>query len=353
MNREVVESDGKIFPVRDALLYVESNRYGGKGKSSMGANLFMAPNPEYGAVFTYYVGDSTIISQKDERLKKQKAARKSGVTVEYPDIETLRAEENETEPFLLFEISDANGQVVKRMKTEPKTGIQRIAWDLRHTSTSPVKLKYREPGRYETPDVGMLALPGVYSVRCMKYQNDVFTPLGDAVSFDVKALDNQTLLAGNKQEVLAFQQQVAELERSLRGTSKLFNENGEKLDYIEVAVINYPSAPLELMERVQALKEEQASLKVAIYGDQTKTSRDMEALPGLTDRVAYASYSSWWNTAEPTTTAREQYDIASNQYDGVLLRVQKVTTDIAQLEKELVDLKVPYTPGRGADWRED
>lgn len=353
MNEEVLESEGKIFPVRDALLYVESNRYGGKGKSSMGANLFTAPNPDFGAVFTYYLGDSTIVTKKDERLKKQKADRKAGATVAYPDIETLRAEENETEPFLLFEISDGNGQVVTRMKTAPKTGMHRIAWDLRHASTAPVKLQYREPGRYETPNVGMLALPGVYSVRCLKYQNDAFTPLGDAVSFNVKALDNQTLLAGNKTAVLAFQQQVAELERSLSGTSKLFNENGEKLDYIEVAVINYPSAPLELLERVQALKTEQALLKVAIHGDRTKTSRDMEALPGLTDRVAYASYSSWWNTAEPTTTAREQYEIAKNDYEGVLIRVQKVTTDIAQLEKELVDLKVPYTPGRGADWKEE
>lgn len=353
MNQEVLDGGGQIFTVKDALLYVESNRYGGKGKSSMGASLFTTPNPDFGAVFTYYVGDTTIVSQKDKRLKKQKADRKSGGTVVYPDIETLRAEDNEKAPFLMFEISDGQGQVVKRMKTKPKTGMQRIAWDLRHTSTSPVKLKQKKPGRYDSPDEGMLALPGVYSVRCLKFQNGEFTPLGDAISFNVKALDNQTLLAADKREVLAFQQQVAELERSLSGTSKLFYENNKKLDFIEAAVIQYPSAPLGLMERVNALNKEQELLKVALYGDRAKTSRDMEALPGLTGRVGYVSYSSWWNTAEPTTTAREQYEIAKNEYEGILVRVQKVTTDISQLEKELVDLKVPYTPGRGADWRQD
>lgn len=353
VDEDLLKEPGRIFTVKDALLYVESNRYGGRGKSSMGESLYTSDNPDFGAVFTYYISDTTIVTKKDARIKRDKVARKSGEKIDYPDIEELRNEDFESDPFLLFEISDASGQIIRRIKTKPSTGINRLAWNLRHTSTSPVKLKQAPVGRYSSPEEGMLALPGKYSVRVLKFQNDQFTSLCPSVSFTVKALDNQTLLASDKSEVLAFQQEVAELERSLSGTQKVFWENNEKLDYIEAAIIQYPTAPLELMNQVVALKAAQMQMRVKLFGDNSKSKRDIESLPSISSRLGYASYSSWWNTAEPTGTAREQLSIASNTYEVVLSKVQGISAEIAELESKLVDLKVPYTPGRGANWRED
>jgi chromosome segregation ATPase len=180
-----------------------------------------------------------------------------------------------------------------------------------------------------------------------------FTALTEPQSFIVKPLNNQTLLAKDKSEVLAFQKDVAELDRSLSGTKKLYSESKEKLEYIETAVVKYPAAPLSMMDDIKRLKDELYEVRLAIWGDNTRSSREMETLPGLSSRLGYVGYSSWWNTAEPTGTAREQFQIASEDYQQVLQKTRSIANDLAEMEKKLVELKVPYTPGRGSDWGEE
>jgi photosystem II stability/assembly factor-like uncharacterized protein len=352
VDEDLLAKEAHIFPVKDALLYIEDNRMGGRGKSSMGAQLFTSENPPFGAVFTYYLGD-TLTTSKEERLKADKKVKKEGGDATYPDIEQLRKEDREEDPYLLFVIRDDAGNAVRKMKTSPKNGINRIAWNLRHTTTEPIKLKEEPLGRYSSPDEGMLALPGAYSVQLLKNENGVFTELTEPANFMVVPLENQTLLALDKAEVLAFQKKVAELNRSLSGTQKLYNESEEKLNFIEQAIVAYPNAPLEMMDEVKQLEDQLYNIRMAIWGDRTKSSREMETLPGISGRLGYASYTSWWNTANPTQTAREQYEIAQNDYELVLDQTRKVVAKIAEMEKRLVDLKVPYTPGRGSDWGVD
>ena len=133
----------------------------------------------------------------------------------------------------------------------------------------------------------------------------------------------------------------------------MFGEQDEKLKYISKAVEAFPAVPLALANELKVLNDEVYAIRTLLYGDRTRSSREFETAPSINDRLGYAAYSSWWNTAEPTGTAREQLRIASEQYASVLDRVQKLTRSIAELEKRLVELNVPYTPGRGSDWRED
>ncbi|HKL03756.1 MAG TPA: hypothetical protein VJ911_08775, partial [Cryomorphaceae bacterium] len=351
-DEELAEKSAHIFPIKDALLYIESNRLGGKGKSSSGESLFTSENPPYGAVFTYFLGD-TLRTDKEKRLKRARMDIKAGDDGVYPDVEKLRDESREDDPFLLFLVKDSDGNIVRKIKEPASAGVHRTAWNLRHTSTSPVKLKETEPGRYSSPDEGMLALPGTYTVELLKNQKGTFTQMVEPVSFRVEPLNNQTLLAGDKEEVLAFQKSVAELHRSLKGTQKLHNESSEKINYIESAILKFPGAPLEMMEEVQALEDELYELKLEIWGDDIKSDLQMETLPGISGRLSYASYSSWWNTAAPTQTAREQYTIAQKEYSDVLARSKAVADALRAMEKKLVELKVPYTPGRGAAWGEE
>jgi hypothetical protein len=146
---------------------------------------------------------------------------------------------------------------------------------------------------------------------------------------------------------------VEELKRSLSGTNKLFAEQDDKFKYIAKAVESFPAVPLEMTHELKVLNDEVYAIRMQLYGDRTRASREFETEPGINDRLGYAAYSSWWNTAEPTVTAREQLSIAGEQYAVVLGRVQELTRSIANLEKRLVELNVPYTPGRGSDWRED
>lgn len=352
LSDEVVAKDAHIYPIKDALLYVEDNRMGGRGKSSQGEMIFMSENPAFGATITYYVGQE-IKTIEDQRKEKEKELRKENLDEVYPSLDELRKEDREEDPFLLFVIKDSSGEAVRKMRQSASKCMNRINWNLRHTTTSPIKLKTRMIGRYSSPDEGMLALPGTYTVEMFKNVNGEFTQIHEPVAFEVTPLDRQTLMAQDREEVLAFQEKVAELQRSISGTNKLYSENKEKLEYIEKAVEMYPAVPMEMMGEIRKLEEELYEIRLAIYGDATRSSRDIETEPSLNGRVGYAAYSSWWNTAEPTQTAKDQISIAEEEYVAVLQKMRDVASSVEAIEKKLVEMKVPYTPGRGSDWGED
>jgi len=243
LSDEVVAKDAHIYPIKDALLYVEDNRMGGRGKSSQGEMIFMSDNPAFGATITYYVGQE-IKTIEDQRKEKEKELRKENLDEVYPSLDELRKEDREEDPFLLFVIKDSSGEAVRKMRQSASKCMNRINWNLRHTTTSPIKLKTRMIGRYSSPDEGMLALPGTYTVEMFKNVNGEFTQIHEPVAFEVTPLDRQTLMAQDREEVLAFQEKVAELQRSISGTNKLYSENKEKLEYIEKAVEMYPAVPM-------------------------------------------------------------------------------------------------------------
>lgn len=352
LKSDLPDTGAVIFPVKDALLYIPSNKLGLTGKGSMGESFFTADNPPFGATFTYLSAD-TLKTLKEKRQAQEKKVEKTGKDITYPSLENLRAEDREEKPYLLFVVKDSEGNIVRKIKESPKNGVQRVSWNLRYTTTSPIVLKEQEAGRYSDPDEGMLALPGKYSVELYKMADGKLTKISRAVDFNVKALDNQSLLAQDKAVVMKFQQEVAELSRSLEGTQKLFNENGEKVDYIEQAIINYPTAPLSFFSRIDSLKDRQYQLKMVLYGDDSKSKRDMETLPGLSGRLGYAQYSSWYNTSEPTQTARQQFKLVQKEYADVLKEVKSMHDALSEIEKELVEYKVPYTPGRGSNWKKE
>ena len=51
--------EATLFPVRDTWLYVQGDLWDAREKGSMGSAFFTAPNPPFGAVFTYYMRDAS------------------------------------------------------------------------------------------------------------------------------------------------------------------------------------------------------------------------------------------------------------------------------------------------------
>src|SRR5512141_646016 len=70
MNEQTLAQQATLFPVKPAPLYVESSPLGLPGASFQGHNYFMAPNPPFGAVLTYYLKDA-IESRRTQRQKTE------------------------------------------------------------------------------------------------------------------------------------------------------------------------------------------------------------------------------------------------------------------------------------------
>jgi photosystem II stability/assembly factor-like uncharacterized protein len=352
INEETLNKEAHIFPIKPSWLFIENSPLGGRGKSDQGESYFTADNPPVGAVFTYYLKES-IKTKKEQRTEREAKLLKDGKDTPYPSVEELRAEDAEESPYLLFVIKDDAGTVVRKLKASAREGINRIHWDYRMFTTSPISLQRSTPDKYESYDNGPLALPGNYSVELFKSVNGEITSLVAATPFEVKALDNQTLVAQDKKAAMQFHQQVAELRRSVKGTAKLYTETNDRLKHIKAAIEQYPTVPLDLMKEVKALEEDLRTISLQLFGDQTLGNREFETLPSIQGRIDWIVYTTWYTTAAPTESAKHYYQIAQEEYPVVLDQLRKVIASVKTLESKLDGYSSPYTPGRDENWKEE
>ena len=71
LSKETLKKEAETFPIKDGLMFIPSNPLGYRGISFQGASFYSAPNPEVGAVFTYYVKDE-YKSLKQKRRDEEK-----------------------------------------------------------------------------------------------------------------------------------------------------------------------------------------------------------------------------------------------------------------------------------------
>jgi hypothetical protein len=134
------------------------------GKGFQGDSYFTAPNPPFGAVFSYFLKDE-LKSRKKQRWADEAKVEKAGGNEPppYPTWEQLRAEERELDPAVMLVVSDETGNVIRRVSGPVKAGFQRVAWDAL-SAAAPIELTEPEPDPFATPAVGPLVVPGKY--RC-------------------------------------------------------------------------------------------------------------------------------------------------------------------------------------------
>lgn len=337
-----------IFTVKTALEYVESNPLGLRGTGSQGASHYAAPNPEFGATFTYYIKDVPT-SIKSARQKAEADAKEKGEDLHYPSYEAFVQEDLYEDAYLLFVIKDASGNEVNKLKTNVSNGINRITWDLRYPTTNPIELGSSEVGRYSNPDVGPLVLPGHYSVEIYLSDNGSLSKLHEPTSFEVKALENSSLTRQSA-ENLAFKKELAELRRRASGSATQMNDLNDRITYIKTSIQTYPNANITWMKDVKAIEGLLHEIRLQFWGDYHKAVRDIETLPSTMDRIETIVYQTWYSTSDVTSTQKEQFEIARIEYAQIRTKLDEVTLLIEALEAKLNAKGIPYTPNR-KEWK--
>jgi len=243
---------------------------------------------------------------------------------------------------LIWQIFDASGSEIRRMKSAPKKGIQRQSWNLRTNATDPIG----------SGGQGFLATPGEYSVRVTHVKEGKTDVLIEKQKFTVRGLNNQTLVASNTDELKSFRAEMAELNRKVSGTEKVMRETKERIDIIEKAILNYPNTDMSLLETIRSSRLTYKDLEVKMWGDQARSSRDFETEPSISGRLGMVGYQLYQNTTGVTNTHRKNKAISEKQYNELKTVLNKVIADIDSVEKKLEGI-IPYTKGKGADWKKD
>ena len=349
LKRETFKKDAVLFPVKDALMFIQK-----RDKYNQGSP-YAAKNPPVGATFTYYLKES-IKTKRKKRQDAEKEAMKKGEPIRYPSIEELRAEDEEETPYLLFTVSDEEGNVIRRLKARANAGmINRITWGFRYPDTSPTRLTGYP---FDNGRSGIRVLPGNYKVTMGKCVDGEYTELTGPQNFKVVALENTTLPAKDRKALVEFRKKVAELSRVVQGTVRAANDLAEKIDYIKEALHNTPAAPSELMNQARALEDQTDEILRALTGDRTISRRRGNQPPPIAGRVVGWGFAGGLtsghrsSTSAPTQTMREQYRIASEELGPQLAKLKiLIEVDLKKLEKAMEKAGAPWTPGRIPEWK--
>ena len=351
MSAKLKDSTAYIFDIKDALLYMQRNR-GGYGS---GSNVYIAKNPKFGATFTYYIKDAPK-TLKQIRHKKEKALFKDKKPIPQPSLDELRAEKNEVKPYLIFTITDEAGNVVRKLTKSAGSGLQRMTWNLRKPNTRPVKVK---DGKYDPLSMGgsaMPVLPGKYFVCIAQVVRGETTELAGPKAFIVKPLNNATLPAKDRKEVMDFYKKLAELNRVVSGTENFAEDLMDRIKNDKQAAQRSLNTSTELMSKITDVESRLDDVLWKFNGQKPKASQEenIPAIPSINDRMGSIMWVHYRSTAGITQSQRDIFKILKEEFPPVLNQLKAIlNTDIPAIEKELESIGAPYTPGRIPVWTLD
>lgn len=353
MDDTLLDKPAALLPVKDALAYMERFPLGGRGLGDQGAAFFTAPNPPFGAVFTYYLKEE-LKTRKEKRHEAEKEAGKKKVAPPYPTPEDLRAEAREEDPILILTVTDTEGRVVRRITAPAKAGLHRASWDLHYPPAVPITGQPEKDEEYERePDRGPMAAPGAYGVSLAQRVDGVTTPLAGPVTFQVVPLGLQTLSAPDKAALLAFQQKSARLQRAVLGALEAAKEAQERVKLLQKALVQTPGADPKLLDDARTLKVRLDDALIRLRGDRVLRERNENTPPSIADRVDQVVGGSWSATCAPTQTHRDQLDLASQLFAEELPKLKGlIEGDLRRLQDAAEKAGAPWTPGTLPEWRE-
>lgn len=338
--KEMAEKDGVILPVKDAKMFVETS-----GFDNQGSTYFKAPNPPYGATISYFVKDVPKTA-KAIREEKEKALFEKGEKIPQPTREELKTEENEISPYLVFTITDENNNIVRQLYKSAAKGVNRVTWNFTYSGFQPVSTSQYDP--LSSGRNGIQAMPGKYKVSMSMYAKGEVKELAGPESFICKPLNINTFPAADPKANMAFLKEAAEYSRKVYGSISYANELLNKSNSVLQALYLTPASTPEMKTEAFRILNELKGIMFMFNGPQAKAS--WEEVPPtempLSQRLGEIAITSYSSSGDITGIVKEQLEILKSEFPPVLERILKAGDDLQKLDRQLDDIKAPWTPGR-------
>ncbi|MGH7742366.1 MAG: hypothetical protein ACRENS_10130, partial [Candidatus Eiseniibacteriota bacterium] len=310
------------------------------------------PNPPVGATITYYVKDDykSLKKQRNEAEKKLQDAKKD---VLYPSYETLKKEDAEEEPYLLFAISDSEGRVVRKIKQPIKAGVHRVVWDFRTSPTGPIALEPPpNPAPWDQPDVGYMVPPGSYQVAMYRFQDAKLTALGPPRTVKCEPLQLGSIPLADQQTLRTFNEKVAALSRAISAADAHRGKLNDMLPYLEAAVLSVRDLDGSQLAELSSIRADLKKVNDELVGDKLLPRFEGQARTSLKGRTDLIIGSLWNTTSGSTGTYERAYQEAHDTFGAVLLELHDLHQRTQTLADQLERQGAPYTPGRMPVWED-
>jgi photosystem II stability/assembly factor-like uncharacterized protein len=337
---------GALFAPRDAWSYVPMVPGQARGVPTLGSDFYVADNPPFGAVFTYWLAEAPGTARETRRARED-SLRARGADAPFPGYEALRTESLESGPKALLVVKDGSGRTVRWVAGPARGGLHRVAWDLRGPPPDPVELS--SPGfspPWVTDPQGPLVAPGRYSVELMLLAGGTARQVGVPQSFQVKAVPN-TPAGTDLVAVAAFQDEARRLSRRVAGATEELAWSRDRIRHMRAALLETPGADAALFTRLDDLERALDALSVRLSGDPVRGRLSEPSAPSISQRVGNAIYGHWDTRQTPTATARTSLEWGREAFEVFMPDLRaRIDNDLAALEAALEAAGAPWTPGR-------
>ncbi|MFO8234405.1 MAG: hypothetical protein R6U04_03220 [Bacteroidales bacterium] len=341
VSQEQLENEAILFDSRRAWWYIQRSPLGDDGKSSQGDSYFIAPNPPYGAVFTYYLKES-LKTREEKRKKKEKKMAEMDEYQPYPGWDALHKERTEPEPRILLTIKDQEGEVVRRVSGPTSKGLHRVSWNLRYP---PAELPDDQESYITEEGNGPMVAPGTYQVTLSKQVRGETIQLAGPTEFKVKRMRQLAIEGKSTDKVAAFWQRISELKRSVHAANEVMEMLNKRVERLDRALKASESAPDGLDQELHKITQTLYDLEVELHGQQAKNMVSEPAKPTVSDRLQAAQIGTQNSTYGPTPNLKQTLRIAEKQFESIRKQLNQLKEErIPAFQEKLTEVGAPWTP---------
>jgi len=285
---QVLEGEGHLFDVRSAKIF---NYFSHKG--NLGHRMFVAPNPPFGAVISYY----------------------------------LEGEDKDVKIF----IKNSADEVIREIKGKNAAGINRLTWDLRY---NPPKMGDMEQMGRNFRASGPFVLPGEYQVLLKVGDREM------AKTVEVNGDPRSTVAFEDRKSQHDALYTLYQLMPLISSASRSGDKIRKEIDALMSDLKKVPDLPEAVTEAAKAVEDKVGDIRIKLRGDPKAGFRGMR--DSIRGRLLMLYRSIGGYTGAPTGSQLQQIDKDSEALKALVLDLNTIIeTDIPKLNKLLNENNVP------------
>ena len=328
-------NEAELFTPRDGYWFIQKRILGSKKKASQGDNFFVAENPPFGIEFTYYL-NKKYLSQKEQRINKEKELEIKQSIISLPKWEKLENEINEIKPSIWIFIYSDNDNIIRKIKAKNNKGFNRMHWDLSSESINTISNK-----NINKADSGPIVSTGNYSAQIYKKIEGKFTAISKKMDIKIKPLNKQHSENISTSIVVEFWNKVY----VLKSKTKDLSENIKDMkDEINLMIKAYERGRL-IDEKIQIdllnLRDQCLEIDQKINGSKSRSEiGEKNEYPTIWTYLWAASGSSN-STYGPTASHKESLTIANKIFKELNFELNSIKQLSVKILPKLEKIKSP------------
>lgn len=147
---------------------------------------------------------------------------------------------------------------------------------------------------------------------------------------------------------MAFLKEAAEYCRTIYGSVSYAGELSEKIRSVLQAIQQTPAATAGIRKEAERIDNELSDILYIFNGPRAKAS--WEEIPPidmpLSQRLNEIALTSYSMSGDIPQIVKDQLNILRKEFPSLLERIRKAGEDMQKLDRQLDEIKAPWTPGR-------